>query len=205
MTGLDRFKRDVRKTAKEHKIKVIISKKRMITSRHNNLEMKGYFDETNKELRVATGGDKTGWFQVLLHESCHMDQYIEDQYLWNKCSPAFSIFDDWLLNKIDIRLEVLEEVVQDIIRLELDCERRVIEKIKKYNLDINPNDYEKVSNISLYLYLFSLEKKRWMPEIGSKRSIYKATPGKLKKSYKKIPIRLHRVLGKEYKTLYGVS
>jgi len=204
MTGLERFKRDVRKTAKQHKIKVILSRKKVVKDHRNFLEMKGYFDDANKELCVATGSDNK-WYQILLHESCHMDQYIEDQYLWNKCSPAFTIFDDWLMGEREVNREVLEEVVQDIIRLELDCERRVVEKIKKYDLNIDPYDYEKISNISIYLYLFFLEKKKWIPEIADSSSIYKATPGKLKKSYTKIPRRLHRALEKEYKTLFPQS
>jgi len=205
MTGLDKFKRDMRNTAKINGIKIILSKKNTLIPPGCTLETKGYFDESNKELCVSIAGPEKEWLPTLIHESCHMDQYINDNFLWQKCTPALELFDKWLTNKAIVKREVLEEAVQDIIRLELDCERRVIKKINKYKLNVDITNYQKLSNLNLYSYLYSFEKKKWLPTYDNRKPVYNAVSSRLKKSYLKIPRRLYRVLEKEYKTFFPES
>jgi len=205
MTGLDRFKRDVRKTAKANGIKIKLLKKDSVSSRYDKLPCHGYFSDEDMELCVAIKGTELSWVHVLVHESCHMDQFVENKYLWTKCNPGFNLFSKWLLGKSIVKREVLEEAVQDIIRLELDCERRAVEKIKKYDLNIDIETYIQCSNLCLYGYLFFLEKKKWCNDILDIDSVTDLAPKRFRTNYDKIPVKFHKALLKEYNSLYKAA
>ena len=197
--SVTKFIQDTRKTARENGIKVRFEKKKELFDKGDVFTFAGYFWEHKQVLAIATNHPKETWLPILIHESCHMDQYLKDKYMWEKCNPGFQIFDSWAGCNAIIKREVLEEAVQDIIRLELDCERRTIAKIKKYNLDIiDLKKYIKTANINLYSYLFTLETKR-MINNHDNPELLAAAPSILKKSYTKVPRRLFRAMYKDSK------
>lgn len=184
---------DIRKKAKLHGIKIKINKNSStIYIDDEKTRVAGYFDSEEKVLAVAAKMDTKDWVSTFIHESCHMDQWIENTFMWDKLSHGYALFFDWLTNKKIVKREVLEECVQDIIRLEKDCEIRSVAKIKKYGIDIDVKRYIKIANSYLYAYLYFLEVKKWIPKIYSFEEVWQTAPSRFPKEHKKIPIKLYR-------------
>ena len=78
MTNIDKFLLDVKQTCKDHgiKFKLVNASKVPITK---NLKSIGYFDGES----LVVSRKHNFWLPVLIHESCHMDQWIEKCKLWN--------------------------------------------------------------------------------------------------------------------------
>ena len=199
MSTSEKFISDIRKTARDHDIQVKFVNKDMIYAPGDPLGCTGYFDENEMVLCVSNAKNKKIFMSNLVHESSHMDQFIHDQYLWEKCSPGYSIFFQWLEGTTIVKQEVLLEAVQDIIRIELDCERRSLQKIQKYKLDIDVDAYIRGTNAYLYGYLFALETKHWTPQIYFDPKVIAACSSRLKKTYDRIPQRLHKVFLRQFK------
>src|SRR5690606_18932274 len=45
-------------------------------------ESGGYFCGDTRRLVVATGGSEAAWLGILLHEYCHLTQWVEDSAIW---------------------------------------------------------------------------------------------------------------------------
>jgi len=150
----------------------------------------GWFDGEKGNLSVATKRPQNLFLSILVHESSHLDQWVENRYLWDKLNPGYTLFFEWLGGKICKR-EHLEEAVQDIIRLELDCEKRAIKKILQYNLPIDLDKYKRRANSYLYAYLYFFEKRTWIPGIYVDKLVWGAAPVRFAASYKKIPPTLY--------------
>jgi hypothetical protein len=200
MSTSDQFIIDVRKTARDNDIRVKFSTKDMVYAKGDPMGCTGYFDEDEMTLCVSNKNNRKRFVSVLLHESSHMDQYLHDKYLWEKCNPGYTIFFQWLEGDTDVRREVLEEAVQDIIRIELDAEKRAIDKIAKYRLGsfIDKALYIRQTNAYLHGYLFALETKTWTPQIYYNEEVIFASSTRLKTSYTKIPGKIHRLFLKHF-------
>lgn len=188
---------DSRKIARQNDIKIRISKAKYIHDADSDSKCIGYFDSEGGELASSNYNDFDVFIRNFVHESCHMDQFLKDKFLWEKCSPGYDIFFQWLEDKKIVKREVLEEAVQDIIRLEKDCEIRSIAKINKYKLPIDVTDYIKRANAYLYGYLFFLEQKKWLPAIYNNPDVVTVSPGRFPKEYKKIPRKLYVLFKRE--------
>jgi hypothetical protein len=199
MSTPEKFMSDLRRRAKDHDINIKFTTKEMVYPPGDPLGCTGYFDENDLVLCVSNSNSEQIFITNLVHESSHMDQFIQDKYLWEKCSPGYSIFFKWLEGSSIVKYEVLEEAVQDIIRIELDCEHRSLKKIKHYNLDIDTSYYIRQTNAYLYGYLFALETRHWTPQIYFNDKVVAASSSRLKKSYDKIPIKLHRIFLRQFK------
>lgn len=102
----------------------------------------GSFIGEEDECELCCILDKDNWLEILVHESCHMDQYLEESPLWFHDLHEFNI---WEVNKFiesDIKLRAFKAVTE----LEIDCDKRSLKKIKKYNLDIDIPKYIQKSN-----------------------------------------------------------
>jgi len=120
-------------------------------------ECYGYFwgedDQTKGELVVVKEISKEKFFEVLVHESCHMDQWIENCDVWKnynaECAEKISL---WARGKIDLRKSESNKYMTDFIQMELDCEKRTIKKTKKYKLPIDTKKYIQKVNAFLLFY-----------------------------------------------------
>lgn len=113
----------------------------------------GYFDE--KTLAAALkcfDGRRDEVMGVIVHESCHMDQFLEKIPLWY--DPIFNEGDLWeeYNNKKINKSKKLELFMKKLLEIELDCEKRAVEKIKKYDLPLDIPEYIQRGNIYLYAY-----------------------------------------------------
>lgn len=140
----------------------------------DNLPCSGYFDESS--LVVATKKTKTSeWITTLLHESCHMDQYLEKSKVYISDNVGLNIVEDWI-NKKSINKTRLHNGFKNTILLELDCEKRTIKKIKKYKLNISISKYIQEANAYLFSYIYALEEKKWYKAPYENMNIVKAMP-----------------------------
>jgi hypothetical protein len=187
----EKLLKDVRTKAKKYDVSIVLKRASLVYSEGEDLGCAGYFDSDKRILSVAAKCSEADWLGVLAHEASHMEQWIENEYMWNKLNCGYELFFRWLEGRTIVKLEILEEAVSDIIRLERDCELRAIKKIKEYNLPICVNTYSRKANAYLFAYLYFLEKRKWIPKIYSHESVYSKAPIRFRETYSSIPQRLY--------------
>lgn len=140
----------------------------------------GYFSPDPPELAVAEKSKE--FWSVLVHEFCHMQQWIEKTPVWTNDTTKGG-FESWELmvgymNGEKYPQEDIDEAFEIIIRCERDCDMRSVKMIKKYNLPIDTKKYIKQSNAYHYFYHVVKEKKKWYGKqpIYSKKNVLDACP-----------------------------
>lgn len=186
---IQKFFDDIERMANKYGVKVIYDSSELVYAKGEKEGCAGYFDSELRVLKIANHKTISDTCAIMAHESSHMDQWIQDRYIWDKLAPGYALFFEWLNGKICKR-EHLEESVQDIIRLELDCEKRAVAKIKRYGLPVNISVYKKRANCYLYGYLYFLEKRKWIPKLYDKKEIWTIAPDKFPSKHITIPVRL---------------
>jgi hypothetical protein len=188
MRNLNRLIADVKKTAKENGFKVKLTPHKRVKI-HGGF-CSGYFD--GHLLVTAAGPPETDWVPVFVHESCHMDQAVENDSLWDPAGKALEDFDSWISYKTVLTEAQQFHMIETIQDLERDCEKRTIKKIKKYNLPIDIDEYGRLSNIYLYSYEFMRQKQRWLSFSEVQHKLKKHVKDKIQKSHIKIPFELYK-------------
>jgi len=165
---LVKFKKELAKKCKLHKIKLKLTHTPTIDcGTMPEIQVSGYFDPTLKELAVATDKDFNEWVEILIHESCHLDQYVEGIVLWKNTEQygvdVYSLLDLWLNKIIELKPKVLNNVIKTIIDLERDCDIRTVAKIKEYGLDkyIDIDRYIQKSNAYHLSYAAVKVVRKW--------------------------------------------
>jgi len=127
-----------------------------------DMKVSGYFDGEIPELACATKKKKKAWVQILIHESCHMDQWSSNSPLWLKLDEnnGYDLLDEWLGGK-KFKKKVIAGIIEDMLALELDCEKRSVKKIKKNKLNIDCKQYIKEANTYMYFYPIMLKTGKW--------------------------------------------
>ena len=113
-----------------------------------NIKCSGYFDDApNPIIACALDKPTEDWLEILIHETCHMDQWIENIELWNNikkdgidCSVCM---DDWLNGK-DFTKEEYTHFIRTMQLVEIDCEKRSVDKIIHLDIPIDIEGYIKV-------------------------------------------------------------
>lgn len=120
----------------------------------------GYFDYKPREIKIAFSSKQNLWLKTFLHESCHLDQFLEKSQLWNHMiygkTDMYKILFDWLQHKKIPKNADIEKSVKKIFELEKDCEERAVKKIIKYSLPFNKINYIKQANAYILSYKLSL-------------------------------------------------
>jgi hypothetical protein len=125
---------------------------------------------------VAAG--KKEWLDVLVHESCHLDQHIEKVPCWENGEVGINLIDSWLVKKKNISRQRLEKSIKDTILLELDCEIRTVKKMQKYKISFNKELYIQKANSYLFSYWATLRDKKWFKFPYENKKIYENMPKK---------------------------
>lgn len=130
----------------------------------SDMMVSGYFLDSPPTLACAIGKPMNEWIEILVHESCHMDQWSEDSRLWesqtiNEISSDV-IMDEWLTGK-EYTKKMYTFAVRTMQDLEIDCEKRSIDKIIKLDLPIDVKRYIQKANSYLYFYSIILSTKQW--------------------------------------------
>jgi hypothetical protein len=145
-----------------------------------NIPCSGFFDE--ESLVVATKKKNTqDWLDILVHESCHLDQFVEKSPFWFPDELGLHIVENWIKNK-KIKLEKAKKAFLNSITLELDCEKRTVKKLKKYKIKFDVDLYTQKANAYLFGYGVSFKKKIWPSKPYEKFSLYSKMPKKFLKA-----------------------
>ncbi len=135
-------------------------------------DVDGYFIDTPyPKFAIAVGKPADIWLPAALHESCHMDQFLEQSPYWDdRLVPgsrieAREILMLWVQGKIELSRDQRKDYLARVRSLELDCERRVVKKIREGNLPISATDYIKKANSYLFFFTAMEYLQRWyLPE-----------------------------------------
>ncbi len=156
MTNIQKFLAKVASDCQKHGVGFHLVPDKHVDA--DGIKCSGYFDEA--ELKVASM--KKDWVDVLVHESCHMDQWLEKISLWAKADTGITIIEKWCSGTKYSKEKCLQ-AFKDTIELEWDCEKRTEKKIKKYKLDINLTTYRKQVNSYLFSYWATMRDRKWYP------------------------------------------
>lgn len=159
----------------KNRVSINLSRECTIRDGDSPLPFGGYFCPNDRSLVVATGCPFREWFPTFVHESCHMDQFLEDSQYWKITNlqgggcALVNLF-DWIIGKKKLTETQAKLYAYRCGQLELDCERRVIEKIDKFGLSIDRNHHIQQSNAYILFYNFVAKHRIWTKP---NRSAYK--------------------------------
>lgn len=156
------FIEDLKSYTKENNIKLILSPEKGVQFSEGGVICNGYFDGEDPTLACALGKDVSQWLIILLHESCHMDQWIEKVPEWTENAGMDNI-EKWLNGDDDIDMNNIDNEIKTSMVVEIDCEKRTVEKIKRYELEsiINIDEYIQKSNAYILFYLWMRKNRTW--------------------------------------------
>lgn len=187
--------KDIRKKCKENNVTLILRRGDSVKyPGFKKKKISGYFQNNEKNAPAVLASSikgKTG-LGVLLHESSHMDQWLEDHKTWTYTikNDHDNIFDEWLQGK-RVSKQKISEAVRWIRSCELDCEKRAVKKLKKYKIGISEKQYIKAANCYIYLYTFMLHSRIWPKVAPNKvKEIMDIMPDKFLKRYDRMPKKM---------------
>jgi hypothetical protein len=162
ITKIKSFIEDLKIYTKENNIKLVLSPEKGVQFSEGGIMCNGYFDDITSTLACALGKDVSQWLVILLHESCHMDQWIEKVPEWTENAGMDNI-EKWLGGDNNVNMNNIDNEIRTSMIVEVDCERRTVEKIKKYGLQslINIDEYIKKSNAYVLFYLWMRKNRKW--------------------------------------------
>jgi hypothetical protein len=195
--NFEKFVDFVKSECKTHKVK-IKEYKRKYVKLSDTIKCGGYFDDgtdgkyvTNPTLAYAKGCDSAP--ELLVHEYCHMTQWLDGMSLWRKANDSLGLVDDWLAGK---EVDNIEEHLNNARDLELDNEKRSVEMIKKWNLPIDVDLYTKKANAYVQFYNYMKESRRWSTPGRSPYSVpevLEVMSDKFDMNYDELTPEIHKV------------
>jgi hypothetical protein len=157
-------------------------------TRHVRVDSKtlcdGYFASREGVIVVAINCSKSSWLPVLIHEFCHMQQWLENTKSWklverlDSHSKVFEWLDGKDVSKIDKHLSAIRD-------LELDCEKRTVKLMKKWKLPVNTRLYVREANAYIQLYNWMKEYRHW-PNSAWSRKLLNKFPSTFRMDYTEI-------------------
>lgn len=164
LMNISKFIKSIQRQAKKYNIKLNITDEKFVHL-SDNIKCGGYFQERERKtpgiIEVATNKPIDKWLSILVHETGHMDQWIEQCDIWVKYDNVNpNIMDSWLEGK-DYSENTIEKVINAARDMELDCEKRAVDKIKKYKLPINVGDYIQKANCYIFFYNYLKITRKW--------------------------------------------
>lgn len=168
------FARDyIMRTAMENDVDFLISPRSHVIYAGDGIPCSGYFlaNPVTKQNMLAVGIGKPleDWLPVLLHESCHMDQFIEQCKAWTDCTlpdadgkDSTDIVFHWIAGG-DIGDYDIVDMLHRSMMVEKDCEERTLRKIIDFGFQdiINTEEYIQKSNSYILFYPFILERGKF--------------------------------------------
>lgn len=189
------FLKYVKKRCEKRGVKVFLGKGKKVKC--DSVLTSGYFDEVNKVLAVAMGGNRP--IEILAHEFSHFTQWDEQCAIWVKAVKYEAIENFWAYvtgQKSNNPIKSLS-ISRD---LELDCEKRTIELIKCHGLDIDIDYYHKKANAYVYFYNWMKESKRWCKPDNTpynNKRIVEAMPNHFNNDYTILPEKFRKIFREE--------
>ena len=181
------FIASVKRQCKTYGIELVLSpSKDVVLTDDFSQDCSGYFCDRDKALVVACGKPFKDWFEILVHEFCHLEQWKSDPR-WGKWTDACGKTWDWMAGDNMMNNTQLRNVLDDMVELEKDCEMRAVEKIRKWELPVPIGRYVQKANVYLYSYYMLPEIKRFPTGVHTDSILIDMSPKTFKKSYRKVP------------------
>ena len=185
---------DIQRKAEKAGIKIDLVKNVSILVEGETTPTNGYFCSTDRVLAVAIDKPVDDWLPIFIHESCHMDQFLQDEFQWEKWNVGYTMFFDWIEGKKELNKKTLLRAFKDIIDCEKDCEKRTVEKIKKYETGIDVARYTQMANLYLYSYAYIMKVRKWKTGIYKNKELTDLCPKTFQADYTKIHSKLKNKL-----------
>ncbi len=137
----------------------------------------GYFDFTELKLAISTAYKRSDFLYAFIHESCHMDQWLEKSRAILDAEDPLEDFFYWLGGEeIDIDFDpyVAAGIIQNA---ELDCEIRTVNKLKEWGYK-TPRNYVKKANSYILTYQWMAKERRWIDFDYEDKRIMEMMPSK---------------------------
>jgi len=128
-------------------------------------QVNGYFNEVNEkdikngyhhELVCSCGKPLQEWLKLFVHESCHKDQFLEQDPAYcgtvDGIDDPYEKLDQWANASLPIEQGLVKRLIMFALNLELNCERRAVQKIIEQDLPIKVEDYIRRANAYVYFY-----------------------------------------------------
>jgi len=190
------FVNHVSDTAKSHNVEFILSKERSVDG------CNGFFSEDPDQLVVATGQPVSRWLPILVHESAHMDQWIEQIPEWSDCYiegceiEMFDVVIMWTSHQVELNKQQLTKYITGSRNVELDCEKRAAAKIIELGLDIDSDEYIQKANAYIWFYTLLARTRKWYSidkEPYNIPAIWKTMPMHFDNDYTKVPAKMKKL------------
>jgi len=172
-----------------------------------NIHCSGYFiDHPTPKLAVACRKPVIDWVKVLVHEACHMDQYLSNAAVWKAIyvTPTIDttgLIDLWIDNKIELSQEQLSHYIKVIQDVEMDCEKRAVDVIKRFKIPfIDIDEYIQQANAYVWFYLYVKNHRKWYTvgkEPYNNEKIWRAMPTTFIDDYGHFPTEVEWVYTRE--------
>lgn len=130
---------------------------------HSKDRCMGWFCEDPLELIVTTKHTRAEFLGVFVHESCHMDQFLEQTEEW--VNPVINdhgdVLKEYLTWERRNKTRLVVDYVYGSLALELDCEKRAVKKIKRHKLSLDLENYIRRANVYLYSWPEFMNLRCW--------------------------------------------
>jgi len=157
----ERFISDLKLSCERHGISLFLIPEKHIE--FNGDKFGGWFDHEKKELHCAYRSANKNQLELLVHESCHLDQHIKQTPIWVEAIKyqSWHKWEAWLNGK-----HFPDKVVRKFLRLiqfaEMECEQMSVKKIRKYGLDIDLDNYRAKANSYILFYTLMYDTRKWV-------------------------------------------
>jgi len=159
----------------------------------------GYFDESVPSLAVAVM--KPDWLSTLVHEYCHLTQWVDQCKEWKKADRHESCWnmEVWLMGE-SVKNPYFH--INNMRDVELDNEKRAVQLIKEHGLEINTEKYIQQANAYVSLYNYMKYTRKW-PDINnnpcSNKLLIKGMPKTFRMNHSKMSRRVYNLFTKSAK------
>jgi hypothetical protein len=137
----------VKEQCKPHGVKCSLRKVKYLRL-SGNIKCSGFFEGGDTPM-LAVSMNRADWIEILVHEYCHLTQWVDGIELWDKADVSLVKVDDWLSGKNVRNIDKHLAVARD---LELDNEKRSVALIKEWGLNVDLDCYIKKANAYIQFY-----------------------------------------------------
>jgi hypothetical protein len=141
--------------------------------------------------------NRKDWIEILVHEYCHLTQWVDGFHLWEISDDALNKIDKWLGGGIVQNIDKHLAIARD---LELDNEKRSVALIKKWGLKVNVENYIRKANAYVQFYNYMGISRRWSKPGNSpysNKKVIKTMSPKFNMKYDKMTKRVEEVFIQE--------
>ena len=161
------------------------------------IKCSGWFDSDNNPPILVCSMNRPDFLEILVHEFCHMQQWIEQCPKWVEAGDSMNYIDAWLSGK---NIKDIKKYIDLSRDLELDNEKRSVKMIKKFDLDIDIESYIKKANSYIMFYNWMLESRKWSTPKNSpykNKRLLSVMPSSFTMNYTKMTEKIRKIYQEE--------